>query len=181
MHVASESSGLTQMMRFTGSELVAFGRHLRATCLVRNELNRWRKSHEVVRTIGSSVPNGLPYYPRPFPPGSWEITRVQDIGPDTAYWPVFLDTPARQELPIWELDDHGRYLQATTETFVARGYLIHHARHRINGEWVASNTTYGCINVLEVADMEWLAGNMRHAFGMRMRVFVDVPAWEEWE
>ncbi len=167
-------------IRFTGTELVAFDRHIPATCIVRSELNGWRKPEQIVRTLGQTYPHGLAYQPRQFPPGSHEITRVEDMGDETAYWPVYIDTDARQELKEWGVSD-GKYTAPTGTVFLGRGYGIHHARYQRSDEMVASNTTLGCINVLAADDARWLGDEIRKAMGMRQKVYFDVPAWDEWE
>lgn len=165
---------------FTGQELHALGRKIPATCIVRNELNGWRHANQVIRTSGGTIPHGLPYMPRPFPPGLWEITRVLDCERETEFWPVFLGTNAWQALPVWDLSD-GLYKHATGKTFAARGYGIHHARWcNKQGIMVKSNTTIGCINVLDPADAQWLGGEVHDSIGMRQRVFIDVPQWDKW-
>lgn len=170
-----------QLIRFTGSRIVAWGREIDATCVVRNELNRWRQPWQVVRTMGSSRPHGLPYQPRPFPPGTHEITRVVDMGEDTVYWPIYIDTDATQELPVWELDLQGMYYKPTGEHFTGRGYGIHHARYRKGGKLVPSNTTLGCINIIDPDDARWLGEQVREAVGYKLHVMIDVPRWEAWE
>ena len=167
-------------INFTGRAILAFGRSIPATCVVRNELNGWRKPNQVVRTIGQTIPNDKPYQPRPFPPGEWEITRVVDMGDDTEYWPEFIDTAAIQIVREWVLKND-EYFAPAMRWITGRGYGIHHARHTKDGELVKSNTTLGCINIADPDDAEWLGGQIREALGMRQKVFVHVPKWSEWK
>ena len=165
---------------FTGREFFAFGRTIPATCVVRTEVNGWRKRHEVVLTGGQTTPHGVAYYPRQFPPGEWEITRVVDMGADTAYWPVFMDTAATQTLRVWDTDENG-YYSPKMKWITGRGYGIHHARYSKDGVMVKSNTTLGCINIASPGDAEWLGEQIRGAIGMRQRVYIDVPKWADWK
>lgn len=167
-------------IRFTGRHLHAFDEKIDVTCAVRNELNGEREANQVVQTMGSTLPNGLDYMPRPFPPGRWQITGISDEEVTTEYWPVFIATNAWQELPVWEIE-HGLYKRATSETFIARGYGIHHARWFNGEQLVPSRTTLGCGNVLAPEDARWLARDIRVMTGARERVFIEVPEWADWE
>ena len=168
-------------MRFTGKAILALDRVIPATCIVRNELNGWRQADQIVRTHGSTVPHGIPYQPRPFPPGQWNITNVSDMDADTEFWPRWIGTEAYQTLDAWILDDRGRYLCPYDFTIVGRGYGLHHARYRKDDVMVPSNTTLGCINILKPDDSKWLAMKVREFLGYRLPVFIDVPEWNEWE
>lgn len=170
-----------QIIRFTGSRIVAWGREIDATCIVRNEVNGWRQPWQVVRTMGSTRPHGLAYQPRRFPAGTHEITRVLDASPESVYWPYFVDTDATQELHAWELDIQGMYVKPMSQTFTARGYGIHHARYHKNKRLVPSNTTLGCINIIDPEDAEWFGEQIREALGHRLHVLLDVLRWESWE
>lgn len=168
------------ILQFTGTKILAFGRAIPASCVVRNEENHWRKDDQVVVTMGQTVPHGLPYQPRQFPPGEWEITRVADCakdGEEAAYWPVFMDTDATQMVRIWELDDEQHYYGPLYRWVPGKGYGIHHARYSKAGQMVASNTTLGCINIASSDDARWLGDKVREATG---RVYIDIPPWNKW-
>jgi len=171
------------IIRFTGRKLTGMGVAIPATCIVRNELNGSRHANEIVRTRGQTLPNDVPYQPRPFPPGQHDITRILDCaedGEDADFWPVFIDTDATQELPVWKLKDE-LYVHPTTKIFMGRGYGIHHARYRKGGLMVRSNTTLGCINITDPDDAQRLAVEIREAMGMRQRVCIEIPPWQDWE
>jgi len=171
------------ILQFTGREILAFGRALPSTCVVRNEENHWRKSDEVVVTRGQTVPHGLPYQPRRFPPGEWEITAVVDCqktGDDAEYWPVWMDTNATQTVRIWDLDEEGNYYSPKFRWVTGKGYGIHHARYSKADQMVPSNTTLGCINIASSDDAQWLGDRIEEAVGMRQRVYIDVPPWNKW-
>ena len=169
--------------RFTGRALHAFGESIACTSLVRNEENRQRGPGELIRTFGSTHPHGMPYQPRPFPPGVWAVTSVTHYGIDSPYWPAFIATEAFQILPAWQLNRDGEYLQALPgRTFVGRGYGFHHARFRdARGRLVPSRTTLGCGNILEPNDNRWLAQEATAAMSRGWRIAVHIPQWDEWE
>lgn len=170
-----------QLIKFTGSKLIAWGRELPATCIVRNEENGWREPWQVIYTMGSTTPHGLPYQPRPFPSGTWDITEVADMPLDSVYWPVWIDTEATQELTVWDLDDEEMYRKPTKRTIVGKGYGLHHARYKKGARLVPSNTTLGCINILQPEDAQWLGRRIRQAMGYKLHVMLEVPEWDQWE
>ena len=168
------------LIQFTGRELLAFGRASPATCIVRNELNGWRKRDQVVMTMGQTTPPGLAYYPRQFPPGEWEIVREVAMPQDSEYWPVWIDTAARQRLREWETE-RGEYYRPVMRWFEGRGYGIHHARYEKNGEMVRSNTTLGCINIESPDDARRIGEEIRTAFDMKHQIYIQVPKWNAWK
>lgn len=167
------------LIQFTGKELLAFGRSLPATCVVRNEMNGWRKPDQVVYTKGQTTPHGVAYYPRRFPAGTWELIRVVDMPKNTEYWPVYIDTNATQTIRAWEVEE-GKYVRPKYQWIRGKGYGIHHARYKKGDDMVKSNTTLGCINILSPDDALWLGKEVREAMGMRQRVFIKVPPWNKW-
>lgn len=169
---------------FTGKALRAFGRVLVATCVVRNELNGWRGAAQVVRTGGSTLPHGLPYQPRQFPPGRHLITGVASypiVGEGAEFWPAFVSTDAVQELHEWALDEKKWYHRELARTFIGHGYGIHHARYQDGDEWVRSNTTLGCINITDPNDAEWLGEQVYASIGFRQELYLVVPDWSKWD
>lgn len=169
------------LIKFTGNALFAFEDSIPASCVVRNEINGWRKTNDVVLTGGSTQPRGLPYQPRQFPPGRWLVTKVVDCDESSVYWPVFIGTAAWQYLPIWSLGPNGGYYQQLETTFTARGYGIHYPRYeKQKGVLVKSNTTLGCIGTQTSDDALILGEAIREAMGMRQSVYIEVPPWEEW-
>jgi hypothetical protein len=170
-----------QLIRFTGKRLIAWGEELDATCIVRNEVNGWREPWQVVYTMGSTRPHHLPYQPRPFPPGTHDITDIADMPLDSVYWPTWIGTDATQELTEWELDDEDMYRRPKRYTIIGQGYGLHHARYKKGRQLKASTTTLGCINILSPDDAKWLGQQIREAMAYKLSVFLDVPEWEEWE
>jgi hypothetical protein len=108
------------------------------SCKVRSLANGDRMRSQIVR----SIPDDLPYDPRPFPKGLWKITAVEwrkDKGFDEdVYGQVKIRTDAFQVVNAWQLDEDGDYLMETTRQIRDSGYLLH---------WSASNTTLGCIRI----------------------------------
>jgi hypothetical protein len=97
-----------------------------------------RKSSEVIR----SIPDGLPYDPRQFPKGLWNVTEVEwqkekkfDFN---TYGPVKIRTDAWQPVKVWELDGDGDYFRETSREAKDGGYLLHYSK---------SSTTLGCIRL----------------------------------
>ena len=172
MPVAIDGSWHAERIVFDGDTLDGFGKKIRANSIVRNEVNEWRRPWEIVRTFGSTEPNGLAYQPRSFPKGIWEVTRVVMMADTTPYWPVYIDTDATQDLKVWEIKD-GFYHKATGQIVQGRGYGLHHARYQVSGQWLNSGTTLGCVNIHEPDDAMWLGEKIKEAFGYRVHVYIE--------
>ena len=130
-------------------KLTGFGKTINISCIVRNEVNGWRKKHEVIK----SIPSNKPIQPRQFPKGEWNILRpVTREDPYLA--PFFIPTDAFQFLPIWELDSNGHYSKPTDEMVKDKGYGLHTS---------TSNTTQGCIKILKLDDLLWFVTNIINA------------------
>ena len=64
-------------LHFTGKSIVAFGRMIPATCVVRNDLNGWRRPNQVLREKDGRIqPDGTPYQPRHSHPGDGRSPRL---------------------------------------------------------------------------------------------------------
>ncbi len=107
-----------------------------------------RASYEVIR----SIPDNMPYDPRPFPKGLWNITGVEwqrEKGFDmNTYGPVKIRTDAWQMVNVWRLDTNGDYHDETKWRTKDMGYLLHYS---------ASGTTLGCIRLASPQDAETIA------------------------
>ena len=114
--------------------LVAYGNVIPCSCIVRNAINGWRKQAEVVHTI----PGGLPYQPRRFPTGTWNVSMPQSRN-DHYTEPYFIPTDALQILPVWSIDENG-YVAQTEQWVKDYGYGLHYSN---------STTTLGCIRIHE--------------------------------
>jgi len=109
------------------------------SCVVRNELNGWRKPNQVVR----SIPHNNPVQPRTFPKGIWNIYGVQYTD-DVEFAPVKIKTNAYHMLPIWELDERENYKTKTQEYTRDEAYWLHYSDE--------STTTLGCIRLSSAHD-----------------------------
>lgn len=171
-------------LEFTGKKLRGFDGAVPATCIVRNDLNGWRKPNQVLRELDGHVKTdgtGTPYQPRQFPAGRWEITEVVWMPVDSLYWPVFIRTNAHQRLQYWALDEKGNYDHPTGKSFRGTGYALHYARVKSESGPVPSQTTLGCLNIPAPNDVEWIGEQLAEAMGQRVRVYVNVPPWDTWE
>ena len=115
------------------------------SCVVRNEINGWRKPDQVIR----SIPYQKPVYPRPFPKGNWKIYAVE-YTQDKEFAPVKIKTDAFQMLPVWTLDSNGNYKEETKEMTRDVAYWLHFS------EWY--KTTLGCIRLDSSKDAYAIAG-----------------------
>lgn len=122
--------------------LKAFGSKIDISCIVRNEINGWRRSDEVVY----SIPDKKPIQPREFPKGMWTIGKP-DTRTDPYLAPYFIPTSAWQYLPIWKLDVNKCYANATPNNCKDKGYGLHYS---------TSTSTQGCIKINKLQDLLWL-------------------------
>ena len=172
-------------LRFTGNKLLAFGVQIPATCIVRRVQDGTRGVGEVLRELNGhvSTEDGTPYMPDRFPAGAWEITGVISKGRDTYYWPVYLRTNAHQTLEYWDVNRKGEYTKPNGKTFEGYGYGLHYARYKDKRtkKLVHSNTTLGCINILDPERASWLGKMIEEEIGARERVYLHVPPHDQWE
>jgi hypothetical protein len=140
-------------------ELYAFGRVLPVSCDVRNEVNGRRQATE----LAYSIPEKLPYQPRQFPKGLWEVGRpVARQSKDLA--PYFIPTDAWQDLPVWDVVD-GKYTHPTDQKTKDMAYGLHYS------EWA---TTLGCIKLESKADLLWLVAEINGKLNGGLKVFLNV-------
>jgi len=124
-----------------------------ADCVVRNELNGWRKKHkapDVVRAMTHDPYNKPPVMPRTFPPGTWTVYKPRRRT-DPYLAPFFIPTDAEQYLEIWSLENDG-YHRATGSKVLDIGYGLHYS---------TSKTTVGCIRIKKKKDLLWLVNVVR--------------------
>lgn len=120
-----------------------------ADCVVRNEINGWRRLHapkEVVRAMTHDPYNKPPVMPRTFPKGHWTIYAPRKRT-DEYLAPYFIPTNAEQYLDVWDLDENGGYDKATGNKVLDIGYGLHFS---------TSNTTVGCIKIHNRDNLLWL-------------------------
>lgn len=133
------------------SVLQAFGNTLEISCIVRNEINGWRKKDQIVY----SIPDHKPIQPRQFPKGRWAVGKP-DTREDPYLAPYFIPTSAWQYLPIWELDGNKQYVKATNRNCKDIGYGLHYS---------VSSSTQGCIKINTYTDLLWLVTTLKtHQF-----------------
>ena len=132
---------------------------------VRALRNGRRASCEVIRTI----PDNLPYDPKPFPKGLWNITGIEwqkEKGFDLkTYGPVKIRTDAWQPVFVWDLDKDGDYLRETVRQVRDEAYLLHYS---------ASGTTLGCIRLASPDDAETLARIIQRFLDQKEAVQLEV-------
>ena len=149
----------------TKGELQVNGAAFPITCRVRTLRDGTRKSYEVIR----SIPDSLPYDPRPFPKGIWNITGVErqkkyGFDPNT-YGPVKIRTDAWQHVNVWETDGDGDYLRETPRQVRDGGYLLHYS---------VSGTTLGCIRLASPRDAEMIGEIIERLLGQGGSVQLEV-------
>ena len=158
-------------LTFKGDHLLCeigdFERKLEASCIVRNEINGWRKLHkpsDVVKAMCEDPYHKPPVMPRVFPKGCWEVfTPLKRRNPYLA--PYFIPTSAEQYLDVWSLDPEGGYDKATGEKVLDLGYGLHYS---------SSNTTVGCIRLHYENDLLWLVNILSEEFEHSHRTWILV-------
>jgi hypothetical protein len=131
-------------------ELIANGCKISIGCKVRTLKDGTRS--KAVKEVRRTIPDNLPYDPRPFPMGLWNITAVEwrkDFHYDEReYGDVKIRTDAWQPVKVWELDQDGNYFKETDKTVTDMGYLLHYSE---------SSTTLGCIRIATKEEAKILA------------------------
>ena len=157
------------LMQFShsGEILRAYGGAYRATCHVRNELNGERKLHvkkEVVYAMTGDRGDKIPYMPRRFPLGRFEVFKPQERS-SRFLKPLYIPTKAKQLVTVWELDENGGYDHATTERVMDHGYGVHCSE---------DPNTWGCIRMNSPTDIYSLCNKLFMTFRQEEPVFIDV-------
>ncbi|QQO10139.1 hypothetical protein [Breznakiella homolactica] len=139
--------------------MAAFDRDIPISCMVRNELNHERKSHELVY----SIPDKHPIQPRPFPPGKWRITEPRERT-DPYLAPFYIPSDAYQMLPVWEVEN-GLY-KAPTDSFTRDcAYGLHYS---------TSRSTQGCIKILDREHLLFLADTISDLLRAGNEIYIEV-------
>lgn len=124
--------------------LLFLNRSIRVWSKVRNELNGQRPRNgagDVVYTTNADGSDGVPYMPRPFPIGNWNITGIvphlTKADEIKGYlYPYYISTDAWQMVDEWDLDQKGRYLKPSGRKVKDYAYGLHWPEF--------SQTTLGC-------------------------------------
>lgn len=134
------------------------------SCIVRNELNGRRgRKDPVVRTENADGSDGVPYFPRPFPPGLWRVTGV--LPKDDPYLaPYFISTDAHQLVERWT-EVAGHYGESTGEIVEDYGYGLHCS---------TSISTLGCGRITMRSDLLILRSAIMEALVDKESVELEV-------
>lgn len=143
---------------------------------VRNEINGKRPKkgmRDVVYTEKKDGSRGVPYMPRPFPLGSWNILGIVDHqtpnDQETGYlYPYFIRTDAWQMVDEWEIDQQGFYLRMTGRQVADYGYGLHWAEK--------SSTTLGCGRVDTKDHLLFIVEELRELFKHSKTIPLQVTA-----
>ena len=141
------------------TDLEAFGRVIPVSCDVRNEVNRRRLEAQVVYTM----PDHIPYQPRIFPIGVWEVGTPRPDG-DPYKAPFFIPTNAWRMVKAWDTEG-GRYTKATDRSIKDSGYGLHFS---------TSNTTLGCIKILNKNNLLWLVDQINARLSVGEKLLFEV-------
>ncbi len=157
------------LLRFIHDEDVLYvgNTTYKATCPVRNELNKLRKLDQVVRTYPKdlSLPRE-PYTPRKFPTGLWKVTGVT-VTQDPDYAPVKITTDAVRRVLVWDTRQ-GMYSRVTGETQEDAFYHLHYAKN--------SRTTLGCIRLNSEEDALKIGQEIKDYMVDNIDVWLEVIA-----
>jgi hypothetical protein len=137
---------------------------MKVTCIVRNELNQRRSTAE--RPVYSEKENGdpgVPYMPRRFPVGKWNITGVYDRDTDEMR-PHFFATDAHQPVDEWTVVGN-HYGEKTGKQVEDYGYGFHCSTF---------STTLGCGKILDPKDERLLVAAIQAALDRHEPVTVSV-------
>jgi hypothetical protein len=159
------------IIRFFHNEhkIVLNGKIYKATCDVRNEINKRRSKKEVVKTFPISSGIRQPYYPRKFPTGTWEV-KAPIFTDDPEYAPVKIPTDAYQRVLTWDTDFRG-YREYSGEHQTDAFYHLHYAKNSI--------TTLGCIRLNSASDALEIANEIKKQLDSGVKVWLEVFANEE--
>ena len=143
--------------------LIVGGKHYKATCRVRNELNGWRKKNQIVETF-PLVGNREPYYPRKFPTGLWRVKKPEWTR-DPDYAPVKIPTNAVRQVMTQSVVG-GAYSGPTGEIQDDSFYHLHFAKN--------STTTLGCIRLDSEDDAIMIANIVNVHLEKNQKVWLEV-------
>lgn len=141
--------------------LVGYGREIKCSCLVRNELGTGDMARLPNQVVHTEPAPGYPYQPRPFPATQnnvWTLGKpvreTYDAGAYIRVW--WIPTNAHQEVRVWNVAEHESYSTyegPSDPPIYAQdsGYGLHCS---------GSPTTLGCLRISADADMEFLAASI---------------------
>jgi hypothetical protein len=136
---------------------------------ITNKVRSYKEGTRLSSEVALSLPDRLPYDPRTFPKGLWNVTGLHwqkekrfDLG---TYGPVKIITDASQMVNVWKLDENGDYLDETVQQVKDSGYLLHYS---------GSNTTLGCIRLNSAEDAILIASFIQRVFDRGEAVQLEV-------
>ena len=159
------------LIRFYHSldKLMVGSKEYKATCDVRNEINGRRKPDQIVKTYPKDGTDRLPYMPRKFPTGAWNVK--QPIWTDDIeFAPVKIPTDATRKVLIWGTSS-GKYTIPNGTIQEDAFYHIHFSRD--------SKTTLGCIRLNSAEDAKELAELVEFHLSRHDKVILEVLIDEE--
>lgn len=140
-----------------------------ADCNVRNELDDSRKLGDRTQVVYAMTGNRydkIPYMPRRFPEGIFNIVSVIEKPPEDTYkWPFFISTDAWQVVTAWSLEGGGGYLRPTNKKVIDYGYGIHFS---------SSKTTLGCIRIINEIDLRFCVNLLQKEIDTKTKSTITV-------
>jgi len=143
---------------------------MEASCVVRNELGIGKDERplhipeQVIYAMTGNRYDKIPYMPRPFPCGIWQVFMPQERK-SKFLAPYYIPTNAKQYCDVWELDAEGGYKQVTFDKVLDHGYGLHFSESR---------TTLGCIKIHTKDDLVTLVGLIRATILQNQVVTIEV-------
>jgi len=145
--------------------LTGYGKDIPILNIVRNEVNGWRKlTEKCVYTENFDGSKGVPYMPRLFPTGNWNIV---GFNPETEpyLYPFFIITNAWQEVDEWLIKPDGSYDKPSGVKVKDYGYGIHFS---------VSTTTLGCIRIVNQTDLLWFKNQIETSLNSKETINLEV-------
>ena len=134
---------IDQVAGYPNPIMVAFGKQIPFDCFVRNELNGLRQMNEVVYSENADGSQGVPYMPRPFPVGTWQLFYPHSET-DALTAPYFFPTDAWQIVDEWDVahDINGKlcYVGKTGRQVKDYGYGLHCS---------SAHESDGCLHIID--------------------------------
>jgi len=151
--------------RHGDANMVAFHRTIGVSNKFYEILTQCPEDHVALSTNADGS-DGVPYKPTWFPVGIWPVRPPE---PRTSIYtaPWIIPTDARQLVDEWELDEHQLYKCPTGRQVMDWGYALHHSQ---------IDYTFGCLRVLDVPDVIWLAQNVQAAISGGGKIEMEVTA-----
>lgn len=147
----------TMMSMNARTLLSAFGKDIETNGDVQNLENGLRRE-KLVFSENQDGSRGQPYSPQVFPVGTWKVLSVEAVDPahDPSGYevPWFIRTDAHQLVDTYQemITDHIWYGPKTGLQVMDWGYGLHYSTYPY---------TLGCIRVVKLEDLQWLAAEIQ--------------------